>query len=72
MVEGGGGAGLALETGESLGVRSDVVGEKFEGDEALEAIVFGLVDHAHATTAQFCEDAIVGALFAEERIGVRH
>ena len=29
------------------------VGQKFQRDEAMEAGVFGLVDHAHATAAEF-------------------
>ena len=59
MVESGGGAGFALEAAQSLRVAGDLVGEKFEGDEAVEASVFGFVDHAHAATAEFLEHAVV-------------
>ena len=51
MVEGGGGAGFAAEALQGLAVSGDIFGEEFEGYEAVEARVFGLVDHAHAAAA---------------------
>jgi hypothetical protein len=38
VIESGRGSGFAAETLESLRVVGDVVGEKFESDEAIEAV----------------------------------
>ena len=59
MIEGGGGAGLAAETLEGLGIAGDFIGQEFEGDEALQAGVFRFVDDAHAATAELFDDAVV-------------
>ena len=42
VIQGGGGAGLAAEPIEHGKLASDLVGEKFERDEAAEAGVLGL------------------------------
>src|SRR5580692_9842749 len=60
MVQGGCGLGFALKAGESLGVARNFVGKEFQGDETMEARVFGFVNHAHAAAAKFLDDAIVG------------
>ena len=59
VIEGRGRTRFTVETLERLGILRDVIGEKFEGDEAAKSRVFGLIDHAHATAANFFEDAIV-------------
>ena len=59
MVESGRGAGLAAETFEGLRVLGKILGQEFEGDEAAEFGVFRLVNHAHAATAEFFDDAVV-------------
>src|SRR5437879_13358425 len=59
MIQGRRGLGLALKAGERLRVAGDVFREKFEGDEAMQARVFSLIDHAHAATAEFFDDAVV-------------
>ena len=59
MVQGGGGFGFAAETLERLAVLGDVFREEFQGDEAIEAGVFGLVDDAHAAAAQLFNNAVV-------------
>ena len=51
MIERGGGAGFAAETLDGLRVLGNVVGEKFQGDAAVQAGVFGFVNNAHATAA---------------------
>jgi hypothetical protein len=66
MIEGGSGLGFALEAGESLRVGGDVFGEEFEGDEAMEAGVFGFVDNAHAA-AEFVGDVVVGEVLTDQR-----
>src|SRR5207302_10482866 len=58
VVEAGGAAGLALETGKRIGIADQVVREEFEGDEAVETRILGLVDHAHSAYAQFFCDAV--------------
>ena len=59
MVESGRGLSFATETGQSLGIAGEFGGEKLEGDEAMQARVFGLVDDAHAASAEFFGDAVV-------------
>ena len=59
VVQGRGGARLAPETTESLGVVNHIVRQEFQGDEAVEFGVFGFVDHTHAAAAELLNDAIV-------------
>src|SRR5712692_3871359 len=59
MVEGGGGAGFALEALERLAIARKLLGQKLQGDAAAEARVFGLVHHAHTAATELLEDAIV-------------
>ena len=42
---------LALEACERLAIPSQFVGKEFQGDEAVQAGVFGLVHHTHAAAA---------------------
>jgi hypothetical protein len=72
MVQGGGGLRFALEAREGLVIFGDIIGEEFEGDVAVEANVFGLVDNAHTSTTELLENAVVGDCLANERVGVRH
>ena len=52
MVESGGGFGFAAKAAEGLGIFSEVVGEKFQSYEAVEAGVLSLVDDSHASAAE--------------------
>ena len=71
MIERGGGLGFALKTGEPLGIAGDIFGQEFQGDKAMEAGVFGFVNHAHASAAEFLEDAVVrDGLVDHRRTGV--
>ena len=72
MVQRGGGAGFAFEAFQRLGVVGDVFREEFEGDEAAQAGIFGFVDYAHATAAEFFDDAIVRNGLAGQRRRVGH
>src|SRR5262249_54306833 len=64
------GAGLAAEALKSLGVVGRIVGKKFEGDEAAERGVLGLVDDTHPTAAEKLNDAVMGDSLADhERSG---
>ncbi len=59
VVEGGDGAGLALETGEALRVVGEVRGQHLEGDLAPELRVDGAIDLAHAARAERGDDLVV-------------
>ena len=51
---------FALETGQSLRVLGDFIGQEFQGDEAMQLHVLGFVDHAHTAAAQLLNNAVVG------------
>ena len=72
MVQRGGGTRFTFESFERLRVVGEIVGEKFESDEAAEARVFGFVDDAHSATAEFFDDAVVRDCLADEGGGVSH
>ena len=59
VVESGSGVGFAAEALQGLGILLHVIGEKFQGDDAIKAGVQGLVDNTHSASAEFLEDAIV-------------
>ena len=71
MIQRGSGASFALEAIERLRVASEIIGKKLESDEAAETRVFCFVNHAHATAAEFFDDAVVGNRLTDEgrRIG---
>ncbi len=71
-VAGGRGACFALEALDKLRILGHFGGKKFDGDFASEAGVFRFVDDAHATTADFAGDFVVGEDLANERAGFRH
>ena len=60
VVQCGCGLGLALKAGERLRVAGYFIGKEFQGYEAMQARVFGFINHAHAAAAEFLDDAIVG------------
>ena len=59
MVQGGSRARFAAETLERLRVLGDVGGEEFEGHEAAQFGVFGLIDDTHPASAEFLENTVV-------------
>src|SRR5438128_1194216 len=67
VIEGGRGLRLASETGQRLKVSGNFFRQEFEGDETVQARVFGLVDHTHPTAAEFLQDAVVRDGLAEHR-----
>jgi hypothetical protein len=67
MVEGGSGLRLALKAAEGLGIFGDFVGQKLERHKAMQAGVFGFVNHTHTAPAQFLDDAIVRNGLANHR-----
>ena len=61
-----------MESGKRLRVLGNIVGKEFQGDEAIEFEVLGFVNHTHATSAEFLDDAIVGNMTAEDGCGIGH
>ena len=59
VIQSGCGLGFALESSQGLGIAGNFLGKKFESDETMKPGVFSFVDHAHATTAQLLENAVV-------------
>ena len=72
VIEGRGGLGFPFKTGEGLGIFGNFVGEEFQGDKATKACVFGFVDNAHASAAEFLQDAVMREGLADERGRIRH
>jgi hypothetical protein len=63
---------LALKSRERLRILGNIWGQKLESDKTVQPSVFGFVDHAHSTAADFLEDVIVGNGLAQQRMGVGH
>ncbi len=59
MVQCGRGLGFALETGQGLRVASNIFGQEFQRDKAVQPSVFSLVDHTHPAATEFFHDAVV-------------
>ena len=59
MIQCAGGARLTLEAFQSLSIRGKALGQKFEGNEAAELGIFGLVNYAHPAATQLFEDTVV-------------
>ena len=59
MIQSGSGLGLPPKPFQGLAVLRQVFGQEFEGDEAVEAGILGLVNHTHTSAAEFFQDAVV-------------
>src|SRR5271156_1466826 len=59
MIQSRSSLGFALKAAESLGIFGDFVGEEFERHKAAQSYVFSFVDDAHASAADFFNDAVV-------------
>ncbi len=59
MVQGRGGLGLALETGQGLRIFGHFVGQEFEGDKTVQLDVFSFVDNAHAAATELLDHSVV-------------
>jgi hypothetical protein len=66
MIQGGRSLRFALESGQSLRVFGDFIGQEFQGDETMQLHVLGLVDDTHATAAELLDDAIVRDVLADQ------
>jgi hypothetical protein len=72
VVQGGRSFCFPLETAKSLHVVGKFFGKEFQGDVATELQVFCLVHHAHSTTADLAEYAVVGNRLPHGMGGRRH
>ena len=68
MIQCRGGLGFTLKAAKRLQVFGYVIGKELEGYEAAKLDVLGLVNHTHATTAQFVDDAVVRDCLADHGI----
>jgi hypothetical protein len=59
MMEARGGLGFPAEAGHRGFRKATTVGENFDSDPAIEALLFGFVDDAHAPTSDFSEESEV-------------
>ena len=59
MIESGSRLRLPLEARQGWGVFDNLIGQKLQGHISVEGYVFCLVDHTHAATTEFLEDAVV-------------
>ena len=50
---------FALETRQGLRIVGEFLGQEFQGHEAVQARVFGLVHHTHAAAAELFDDPIM-------------
>ena len=58
MLDAGDGLGLATEADDGVRLGACSGKNHLQGDQAFEASLLGLVDHAHAALAQFAEDHV--------------
>jgi len=58
VIEGGSGLGFAFETKKGFRVGGEIIGQKFESNEAVKLGVFGFIDDTHTTATKFFDDAI--------------
>ena len=65
MVQCGCGLSFAVKARQGLRIAGNFLGQKLEGDKAMQADVLGLVDDTHPTTAQLLGDSIVRDGFAD-------
>ncbi len=65
MIQGRRGLGLTPEAAERCGVASDIFRKEFQGDETMQARVFGLVNHAHPATTELLDHSVVRDVLAD-------
>src|SRR5258708_31583881 len=59
MIESRGGASFPAKAFQSLRVPRQFIGQELEGHETAKLGVLGLVNHAHAATTKFLDNAVV-------------
>ena len=63
---------LRDESAQGLRESEPTLEEETSGDKAVQPSVLGFVNHTHAATAEFLDDAVVGDGLSEEWLRVRH
>ena len=66
VVEGGGGSGLTLETGQSLGIGGEVLGEHLDGDITVELRIPRPIHLSHAALTERFKDLVMTEGFADQ------
>src|SRR6266700_6675985 len=59
MIESRGGASLAAKAFQGLRISRQFIRQELEGHETAKLGVLGLVNHAHAATTKFLDNAVV-------------
>jgi hypothetical protein len=66
VIERGSGLRFALKTGERLRIAGNILWHELESNEAVQADILSLVHHAHPTTTQLLDDAVMGDDLADD------
>ena len=72
MIEGKGSTNLSPESFQRLRVFGEVHGKESQSNDTAKLGVLCLIDHGHAVTAEFLNNAVVRDGLADERLGLRH
>jgi hypothetical protein len=72
VVQGGSGLSFPLKSSERVRITGDTVRKEFQGNEAMQTDVFGLINHTHAAAAELLNDAVVRDGLADKRLGLHH
>ena len=59
MVQARSGLGFAAKAAKGVRIVGDIIGKELEGDEAVQAQIFGLVDDAHPAATEFFNHFVV-------------
>src|ERR1700724_1624752 len=70
MIQGRRGTSLPAETFERMRVSGNIFRQELQGDEATKLRVPGLVNHAHAATAELFNNAVVRDGLADHAAGM--
>ena len=72
MVQSGRRLRFPLESSQRVGIARQLFRKEFQGNEAMQTRVFGLVDHAHSTATESLVDTVVRNRLTNELVGIRH
>src|SRR5215475_577975 len=72
MVQCGGSLSFAPKSCECMLVTGDTLRKEFQGNEAMQTDVFGLVHHTHTAATELLNNAVMRDGLADERLELRH
>ncbi len=49
-----------------------IIGQKFQGDEAAQLGIFRFIDNTHPTAPKLLDDEVMGNALANQRVGGGH